>query len=272
MKKLWLILAYASFSTLFSSAQILKKQVPDKLVVLTFDDAVLSHYTFVAPLLKKYNFGATFFVCEFLSPAFSDKSKYMSWEQISALNKMGFEIGNHTQNHSHVNKMDKQHFDDELDYIENKCKQYKIKKQMVSFAYPGYDVAPTAIPTLQDKYYLFARAGGNRIYDPQKDHPYLIPSFTTTADNKAEIMDALQQAKDGKIVVLTIHGVPDDAHPWVTTPPQLFEEYLEFLHVHQYKVIALCGLAKFIDVKEALQNIKPDYASVKQVSAKPTIK
>jgi len=36
--------------------------VPDKTVVLTFDDAVKSHLTVVAPVLKKYGFGATFFV------------------------------------------------------------------------------------------------------------------------------------------------------------------------------------------------------------------
>ena len=38
--------------------------VPDKLVVLTFDDSVASHATFVAPLLKKHGFGATFFITE----------------------------------------------------------------------------------------------------------------------------------------------------------------------------------------------------------------
>jgi peptidoglycan/xylan/chitin deacetylase (PgdA/CDA1 family) len=262
--KVWLLLI-ASFSSLFSSAQILRKKIPDKLVVLTFDDAVLSHYTFVAPLLKKYNFGATFFICEFVAPPFNDKSKYMSWAQISKLNQMGFEIGNHTQNHAHVNKLDSMQFNQQLTYIETKCKEHQIKKTLVSFAYPGYDVAPSTIPILQDKKYLFARAGGNRTYNPEKDHPYLIPSFTTYADNKQQIIDALQQAKDGKIVVLTIHGVPDDAHPWVTTPPELFEAYLKYLHDHQYKVIAMRDLAKFIHVKEALQTIKPDYASVKQV-------
>ena len=38
------------------------QSIPDKLVVLTFDDAVKSHRTFVAPLLKELGFGATFFV------------------------------------------------------------------------------------------------------------------------------------------------------------------------------------------------------------------
>jgi hypothetical protein len=38
--------------------------IPDKLVVLTFDDASKSHVTVAAPLLKKHGFGATFFVTE----------------------------------------------------------------------------------------------------------------------------------------------------------------------------------------------------------------
>ena len=36
--------------------------VPDKLVVLTFDDSVASQANYVAPLLKKHGFGATFFI------------------------------------------------------------------------------------------------------------------------------------------------------------------------------------------------------------------
>ena len=38
--------------------------VPDKLVVLTFDDSVASQANYVAPLLKKHGFGATFFITE----------------------------------------------------------------------------------------------------------------------------------------------------------------------------------------------------------------
>jgi len=238
-------------------SQVVKKKIPDKLVVLTFDDAVLSHYTNVAPLLKKYKFGGTFFIAEFLQPAFSDKTKYLSWEQISELDKMGFEIANHTQNHTHVNKMDKSHFVTELEYIENKAKEAGVKNPMLSFAYPGYDTAASAIPVLQEKGYLFARIGGGKAYDPLTDHPYLIPSFSTSADNSKEIYAGFNEAKDGKIVILTVHGVPDDAHPWVTTPLSLFEEYLTYLKANKFKVIALRDLQKYIDVKEALATVKP---------------
>jgi len=251
------------FVDLSASAQIIRKPVPDKLVVLTFDDAVLSHYTNVAPLLKKYKFGATFFIAEFLQPAFTDKTKYLSWDQIGELNKMGFEIANHTQNHTHVNKMDREHFVKELIYIENKAKDAKVKKPLISFAYPGYDTHPSAISVLQEKEYLFARTGGGRAYNPEKDHPYLIPSFSTSGDNSKEIFDAFKQAKGGNIVVLTIHGVPDDAHPWVNTPLSLFKEYLKYLHDNGYKVIALRDLSKYINVQKALEQIKPDFNKLK---------
>ena len=35
--------------------------IPEKLVVLTFDDGCISHTEFVVPLLEEYGFGATFF-------------------------------------------------------------------------------------------------------------------------------------------------------------------------------------------------------------------
>jgi len=54
---------------------VLLKPIPDKLVVLTFDDACLSHATLVAPLLKKHGFGATFYVTMFGRTAL-DKTQY----------------------------------------------------------------------------------------------------------------------------------------------------------------------------------------------------
>src|SRR5438046_1822142 len=68
------------------------ERIPDRLVVLTFDDAVRSHYTTVAPMLERYGFAATFFVTEFPQPPFSDTTLYMTWAQIGDLNRRGFEV------------------------------------------------------------------------------------------------------------------------------------------------------------------------------------
>src|SRR5439155_24722589 len=69
------------------------QSVPDRVVVLTFDDAVKSHRTFVAPLLKELGFGATFFVTH---KWMDDRTNFMTWEDISEIHQMGFEIGNHS--------------------------------------------------------------------------------------------------------------------------------------------------------------------------------
>ncbi len=240
----------------FCNSQILKKEIEDKIVVFTFDDATASQYSVVAPLLKQYGFGATFFICEF-QPNFSDSSKYMNWRQIKELDKMGFELANHTRTHPNVASINKEEFLTELNYIENKFDSLAIKKP-ASFAYPGYGISTSAIKTLQEKGYKFSRAGGSRAYNPLIDNPLLIPSWAMNAENKEEIMQAFDKAKGGEVVVLTIHGVPDVEHPWVNTPPELFKEYLEYLSDNSFKVISLRELENYIDTQKAMKLIALD--------------
>lgn len=256
MKSLPLFLLLPLSFVLTSHAQILRKSVPDKVVVLTFDDAVRSHATVAAPLLKAYGFGATFYIAEFSEPPFSDTTHYMTWEQIRMLNQMGFEVGNHTGHHTHLTRMQPAQFAEELAYIEEKGLALGIPKPL-TFAYPAYITAPYAVDVLRDKGYLFARIGDDRPYDPEKDHPYFMPSYTMLADNSDLMYEAFEQARDGKIVVLTIHGVPDTAHPWVDTPPALFKAYMQYLHDHDFQVLSMRDLAQFVDARRALAELTP---------------
>jgi peptidoglycan/xylan/chitin deacetylase (PgdA/CDA1 family) len=236
--------------------------VPDRLVVLTFDDAAVSHATYVAPLLKKYGFGGTFFVCEFREPPFSDKTKYMSWAQIQGLHRLGFEVGSHTLTHQHVNKLSRPQLAAELDSLEARCHSWHIPRP-VTFAYPAYDTHPNATALLPERGYLFARAGGGRAYNPATDHPMLVPSVNIAGTDTAKVLSAIRQAHDGRIVVLTVHGVPDVAHAWVTLEPALFELYLNYLRDHHYKVVALRDLQRYVNVPEALRTITPHYEGLK---------
>src|SRR6476660_4360909 len=65
--------------------------IPDKLVVLTFDDASKSHFTNARPILLKHRFGATFFITEGWDFG-TNKTDYMSWDEIAQLHRDGFEI------------------------------------------------------------------------------------------------------------------------------------------------------------------------------------
>ncbi len=256
MKTLPLLLLLICSFEAACHAQILRKPVPDKVVVLTFDDAVRSHATVAAPLLKELGFGATFYIAEFSEPPFSDTTHYMTWDQIRMLNQMGFEVGNHTGHHKHLSAMEPAQFAEELAYIEEKGLEVGIPKPL-TFAYPAYITAPYAAEVLQEKDYLFARIGDDRAYDPETDHPYLMPSYTMLADNRALMYEAFDQARNGKIVVLTIHGVPDTAHPWVDTPAELFKEYMRYLHKNDFTVLSMRDLAQFIDVEQALTGLGP---------------
>ncbi len=96
-----------------------QQPVPDKLVVLTFDDSVRSHYTIVRPILKEFGFGATFFITEGFEFQ-TDKENYMTWEQIAELDHAGFEIGNHTRDHVAITEVN---YKEQLQAINDRCEE-----------------------------------------------------------------------------------------------------------------------------------------------------
>ena len=94
------------------------------------------------------------------------------------------------------------------------------------------------------------------------DHPYLVPSFDVAGTNEQKVVGFLKQTAPGKIAVLTFHGVPDLIHPWVNTPPELFKNYMRFLKDNGYTVIAMRDLARYVDVKKALETLGPAWEKV----------
>jgi peptidoglycan-N-acetylglucosamine deacetylase len=220
--------------------------IPDRLVVLTFDDSVASHATFVAPLLKKLGFGATFFITEGFEFAV-DKEHYMTWEQIKALHDDGFEIGNHTRKHAGVAKQTPEQLASDVEYIEQQCMKNGIPKPL-SFCYPGYQTSDPAVKLLRERGYLFARAGGAKAFDPATDKALTLPqAFDSKPDGTLEqFKAAVAQARSGKIAIMTFHGVPDIKHPWVNTYPTKFESYMVHLKAEGCKVVALRELAKYV--------------------------
>jgi len=221
-------------------------RIPDGLVVLTFDDSVASHATFVAPLLKKHGFGATFYITEGFE-FLQDKTHYLTWTQIKAMHEAGFEIGNHTRAHKGVNGQKPAEIAADLAHIEQRCAEHGIPKP-TTFSYPGYATSPAATVVLRERGYRFARAGGARVFDPAKDDPLTLPqAFDGKPDSTlAQFKAAIAQARDGKVAVITFHGVPDIRHPWVNTDPAKFEAYVAALKEAGCQVIAMRDLARYL--------------------------
>ena len=198
--------------------------VPDKVVVLTFDDSVRSQFDVVRPLLKQYGFGATFFITEGFEFQ-KDKRNYMTWEQIRQLHQDGFEIGNHTRDHVALTV---DNYKEQLGSIAARCQEHGIPAP-ISYAYPGNTFTFEMLPWLAEQGIRFARRGGTPEFEyaagkgvalePGLDHPLLIP---TAGDARPDwvfddFLRAVLQAELGRISVLQFHGVPDGAHDWVST-------------------------------------------------------
>lgn len=230
-------------------------EIPDKLVVLTFDDSAKSHFTVVRPLLKRYKFGATFFITEGFDFK-TNQRDYMTWQEIAILHRDGFEIGNHTRDHLGITDKTVERLDEQLRGIEKQCVAHGIPKP-VTFAWPGNATTTKAFDILRRHGIRFARRGGAPEYpyeqgkgfafEPGLDHPLLLPSAGDARPDWTldDFIRAAEQAQDGKIAVLQFHGAPDTAHSWVSTKQGNFEAYLKYLALNDYQVIALRDLSKY---------------------------
>ncbi len=233
--------------------------IPDKLVVLTFDDAVKSHRTFVAPLLKELGFGATFFVTH---KWMDDRTNFMTWEEIGEIHDLGFEIGNHSWTHDDFSQpKNAARLAGELALVDRELAQTKAKvPRPISFAYCGNTFGPEAVQRLVDRGFKFARRGEmpearygtleiGATYDPKRHHPLLIPTTGDAYPNWSldHLKAVVARATNGQAVVLQFHGVPDVAHPWVHTPPERFREYMAYLKENNFRCIAVRDLEPFID-------------------------
>lgn len=120
--------------------------LPEKPLMLTFDDNVLDQYTVALPELEKYGFKGVFFIMTVTM----GKPGYMSRAQIKELADAGHAIGSHTYDHQNVKKYQGQ---DWVTQIEKPSKQLEeiVGQPIRYFAYPFGLWNKEAIPELQKR-------------------------------------------------------------------------------------------------------------------------
>lgn len=104
-----------------------------KAAIITFDDGMLSQYTYAKPILDKYNFKGTFYIiCNKV-----EKENRMNWNDIHILEEEGHEISSHSMNHKKLSKLS----DEEMIYeiIESKRFLQENGFDVTSFSFPYND-------------------------------------------------------------------------------------------------------------------------------------
>lgn len=86
----------------------LGEPLPEKPIVLTFDDGYRDNYENALPLLQKYGFTASFFLVT--KPIDDGDPNYLSWDMVIEMSRAGMEFGAHTYRHADLTN-------DNIDYL-----------------------------------------------------------------------------------------------------------------------------------------------------------
>ena len=117
--------------------------LPPKPVIITFDDAFESVYTYALPILKSVNFRAVVYV---ITDYIGLKSKWeplkiqqrylhLNHQQLAELRDNGFEIGSHSKTHSHLPFCSIEKIKDEL-YGSKKFLEQMFALDVISLCLP----------------------------------------------------------------------------------------------------------------------------------------
>jgi hypothetical protein len=183
-----------------------KQELPEKPVILSFDDGYEDNHRVVLPMLEERGMKAVFYVVtnDIGLPG------YMTWDNLFDMERRGMEIGSHTANHIPLTTLPPEKQREEL-RLSKLMLEWKGLKTIYSFSYPtgAYDAGIVAMLAEED--YLTAvtgEAGLNNV----ETNPYLLhrvniprPHFGRTefrlrlmkADIAARLNVRLAQLPDG---------------------------------------------------------------------------
>ena len=211
-----------------------------KTVVLTFDDCCKSQLDFVIPILQKYGFNATFFICRPEKWLSEYPELYFTADDISKIHELGFEVGNHTMSHRGMMELSADECRKEVAELNEFLAACGIPAP-VSFAYPGGPYAANAAKILPEFGLRCARTTEHTIWNLHQTDPMRVPCFSITENNEADFYTAVNLAVecDCCAPVILYHGVPDIHHPWCNTPEKMFADQMKFLSDNGFRVISM---------------------------------
>jgi len=140
------VLKKAGWSTILLEELVSRQELPEKAVVITFDDGYADNYHTALPRLQENGFSAIFFI----SASSFGKPGMMGIEEVSELLRSGMEIGSHGMRHDLLSGLGESELDWELKESKQRLsEQFSIATDfspspgdIFLHLYPGWPAAP----------------------------------------------------------------------------------------------------------------------------------
>ena len=167
-------------------------ELPERPIVLTFDDGYGDFYSQAMPVLKQYGFTATIFMTTGWIGKEGEKKRMLNWRELAEVEQAGIEIGAHTCKHPQLDQLPENLMREEL-YVSKSQLEDNLGLKVPGLAYPfGYSSAKVR-RAVREIGYDYAYAVGNAMTTDAAD-TFALPRLTV---RRATTMDDFRKMVHG---------------------------------------------------------------------------
>ena len=145
-----------------------KQQLPEKPIILSFDDGYEDNWRVVLPMLEERGMKAAFYMVT----NSIGKPGYLTWDNLFDMERRGMEIGSHTANHLPLTTLSPEKQREEL-RLSKLMLEWKGMKTIYSFSYPNGSYNAGVVAMLAEEEYLTAVTGEAGL-NTLETNPYLL--------------------------------------------------------------------------------------------------
>ena len=145
-----------------------KQQLPEKPIILSFDDGYEDNWRVVLPMLEERGMKAVFYM---VTNSIGQPG-YLTWDNLFDMERRGMEIGSHTANHLPLTTLSPEKQREEL-RLSKLMLEWKGMKTIYSFSYPNGSYNAGVVTMLAEEEYLTAVTGEAGL-NTLETNPYLL--------------------------------------------------------------------------------------------------
>jgi peptidoglycan/xylan/chitin deacetylase (PgdA/CDA1 family) len=171
-------------------------RLPDRPVVLTFDDGFADFHSTAFPLLRAFGFTATIFVTAGMigsagPPAVMPLGRMLTWTQLHEIAEAGIEVGAHSYTHPQLDQLPAPRIRQELRTSKTEIEDH-LGRSVPGMAYPYGYFSAAVVTAAECAGYLYSCAVGNTMGGTHAD-PFRQPRLTvrrsTTIDQFGKMIE-----------------------------------------------------------------------------------